>query len=139
MCKHKEELCCSRKDDLTPLLPLIDECDGMAFISPVYWGDITAQGRAVSDRMYAFLDFNRETFTKATKTGKKLAFAFSSGSMPEGSMDAPAEKWAKGPFGTAGFGEYRTVVFNGLGVPGSIVDDAEKMAKVDELADWLLA
>jgi len=44
---------CVQKDDMTDILKVIDETDLLAFASPIYWFDITAQLKAVIDRMYA--------------------------------------------------------------------------------------
>lgn len=138
LCKNTKNLVCSRQDQLTDMLAAIDSCDGMAVVSPVYWGDVSTQGKAFADRLYAFLDFTDPKYTKATKTDKKLAFVFTSRGMSEGSMDAPVDRLANGSFAIAGFGEHRTLMFNGLGTPGSIADDDTKLARVDEVVDWLV-
>ena len=44
---------CVQKDDMADILKVIDETDLLVFASPIYWFDITAQLKAVIDRMYA--------------------------------------------------------------------------------------
>ncbi|HCW52743.1 MAG TPA: flavodoxin family protein [Clostridium sp.] len=44
---------CVQKDDMASILEALDKADLVAFASPIYWFDITAQLKAVIDRMYA--------------------------------------------------------------------------------------
>lgn len=137
-CQHTKKLLCARNDDFAALLTEIDACDGLVLLSPVYWGEITAQAKTIVDRLYAFIDFTSPSFTKATKTGKKLAFAFTSRGMPAGSMDAAADRWSQA-FGIAGFTEHRTLLFGGVHELGSVEADPAKLAQVDETAAWLIS
>lgn len=44
---------CVQKDDMGPILEVLDQTDLVVFASPIYWFDITAQLKCVIDRMYA--------------------------------------------------------------------------------------
>ena len=44
---------CSQKDDMIPLYDEIEKADMIVLASPIYFWDITAQLKAVIDRMYA--------------------------------------------------------------------------------------
>lgn len=44
---------CAQKDDMGELLAVLDTADLVAFASPIYWFDITAQLKTVIDRMFA--------------------------------------------------------------------------------------
>lgn len=44
---------CVQKDDMGEILAALDGADLVAFASPIYWFDITAQLKAVVDRMFA--------------------------------------------------------------------------------------
>ena len=44
---------CVQKDDMVEILASIDKADLVVFAAPIYWFDITAQLKAVIDRMYA--------------------------------------------------------------------------------------
>ncbi len=44
---------CIQKDDMGGILEILDQTDVLVFASPIYWFDITAQLKAVIDRMYA--------------------------------------------------------------------------------------
>ena len=44
---------CVQKDDMAEILNVIDETELLVLASPIYWFDITAQLKAVIDRLYA--------------------------------------------------------------------------------------
>jgi multimeric flavodoxin WrbA len=44
---------CAIKDDMQELYYLMDKADGIIFASPVYFGNVSAQAKAVIDRTYA--------------------------------------------------------------------------------------
>ncbi len=44
---------CVQKDDMGEILSIIDETELLVLASPIYWFDITAQLKAVVDRLYA--------------------------------------------------------------------------------------
>lgn len=54
-CKYcfAHEGVCSQKDDMGQVLKSVDDADMVVFASPIYWFDISAQLKAVIDRMYA--------------------------------------------------------------------------------------
>jgi len=46
---------CAIKDDMQELYGLMDQADGIIFASPVYFGSVSAQCKAVMDRTFALL------------------------------------------------------------------------------------
>jgi multimeric flavodoxin WrbA len=46
---------CVVQDDMQELYPMLERADGVIFGSPVYFGSVTAQMKAVMDRMFALL------------------------------------------------------------------------------------
>ena len=44
---------CVQKDDMPPILEVLDQTDLLVFASPIYWFDITSQMKSFIDRMYA--------------------------------------------------------------------------------------
>jgi multimeric flavodoxin WrbA len=46
---------CVIKDDMQELYKLMDQADGILFASPVYFGSVSAQTKAVMDRTFALL------------------------------------------------------------------------------------
>ena len=45
---------CVQKDDMADVIESLKGADMVVFASPIYWFDITAQEKAVIDRLYAF-------------------------------------------------------------------------------------
>ena len=135
-CKRHDEPWCVQKDDMGALLPELDAADCLVMLTPIYWGDITAQAKTFVDRMYAFFAPAKESMTVATKFGKKVAVVTTSGSMP---VEAVAEKTQAviNSLGIAGYTEGRSLSLNQLNVPGAVNDSEEYLAEVDELVGWL--
>jgi multimeric flavodoxin WrbA len=46
---------CIIQDDMQELYEMLERADGVIFGSPVYFGSVSAQGKAVMDRMFALL------------------------------------------------------------------------------------
>ncbi len=74
-CKKTAETCVL-KDDLSPLLDEVRQCDVLVLCSPVYYGDITSQMKAFIDRTYCYLtpDFMSSPHPSRLKSGKQLVF-----------------------------------------------------------------
>ena len=51
-CQGKETQSCVLKDDITPLLPVIDRCDGIVIATPIYNQQITSQAKLFIERLY---------------------------------------------------------------------------------------
>ena len=54
---------CVQKDDMVGVIESIKNADMVVFASPIYWFDITAQEKAVIDRLYAF-ELRPKTWTR---------------------------------------------------------------------------
>ena len=52
---------CSQKDDMLPVYDMIEAADMVVLASPIYFWDITAQTKAVIDRMFALYVAGRFT------------------------------------------------------------------------------
>jgi len=76
---------CAYKDDLTPLLEEIKECDAVVLGSPIYWFRVSAQLKMLIDRFYCFMgeETNPETGERTPyfvfPTGKKFVIVTSQG------------------------------------------------------------
>ncbi|MDD3138346.1 MAG: flavodoxin family protein [Lachnospiraceae bacterium] len=70
---------CVQKDDMTGIWEVLNQTDLLVFATPIYWWEVTAQTKAVIDRLYAhaLVGFNFN----------KVALLFDSGS--DGVYDAP--------------------------------------------------
>lgn len=47
--------CCRIQDDMQELYDLLDRADAVVFGSPVYFGSVTSQAKAIMDRMFVLL------------------------------------------------------------------------------------
>lgn len=57
-CWSNNHACC-RKDDFWELEPLLESCDGLAIITPLYSLGFTAQIKAPIDKLYAYGPYRR--------------------------------------------------------------------------------
>lgn len=67
-CK-KEPGKCAYKDDLSPLIQEMKECDAIVLGTPVYWFRVSAQLKMLIDRFYCFMGEETDP-----KTGEKSPF-----------------------------------------------------------------
>ncbi len=86
-CKLKEKSSygrCVIKDSLKELLEEIKEADGIMLGSPIYFGDMTAQLKAFSERLlYPFVTYSKNFDTIAPKR-LKVAIAYTMNTTTEG-------------------------------------------------------
>ncbi len=83
---------CAVSDGLQPVLEKIDQSDGLILGSPIYFGDVTAEIRALLERLffqYANFDGGKLLFA-----GKAKAAFFYTMNAPEGYMDDLYKKYA---------------------------------------------
>ncbi len=136
-CKKKEEPFCIQKDDFTALIPTIDKCDAMVILGPVHWSRFPAQLRAFLDRTYSFMNFRRPDLSMASRKDKKLAGYLCAGVGPAPVYLAALEEDLK-CFAASGFTDYKAFVAGGVGVPGSVMENADYVKAADDMVDWLI-
>jgi len=68
---------CVLKDELSPVLEAIRDCDGLILSTAVYFGQPTGQYRLLEDRFFSFLD---GTMKPNIAPGKKCAVIVTAGS-----------------------------------------------------------
>lgn len=76
LAKNKENVLCSMKDEISPVLEEMAVADAIVFGSPIYFGDMTSGARAVFERFaYPFFLYTKDHSSKFT--GKmKTAFIY---------------------------------------------------------------
>jgi len=80
---------CFQKDDLSPLLQEMAQCDAIVLGTPVYYYHVSAQLKAVIDRLYCFINFELDPETWAIKEirafpkGKKFVIVTSRGDIED--------------------------------------------------------
>ncbi len=85
--KCKKEDCCSQKDDMESIRPLIQEADVLLLGSPVYMGDQTGLMKCFIDRLYTFMaPAGTDGGFKSRLTEGKKAMAIFTCQMPNGDL-----------------------------------------------------
>ncbi|MDR1016249.1 MAG: flavodoxin family protein [Coriobacteriales bacterium] len=136
-CKHQDSAQCIQKDDMGALVPELDSCDALVLLSPIYYGELTAQAKTFVDRSYPFFNPAKPNMSMASKGGKKFALVTTCGGSDE-EYQAYDEKLAQ-TFAVCGFSEQKVLALGGGSVPGSLADDAAVQAKIADLVDWIKA
>jgi multimeric flavodoxin WrbA len=85
---------CVQKDDLSPLLDELPDCDAIVLGTPVYWFHANAQFKTLIDRFYCYYGFDTDAETGETREtvvfpeGKKFVIVTSRGD-PESNPMVP--------------------------------------------------
>lgn len=80
---------CFQKDDLSPILKEMAECDAVVLGTPVYYYQVSAQFKALVDRFYCFINFELDEETwevkeiRAFPEGKKFVVVTSRGDIED--------------------------------------------------------
>lgn len=137
-CKKKEVPFCAQKDDFTAMLPLINECDGIVFAAPVYFGQVPGPAKDFIDRLYCFFNPARPEPLFTVKESKKMAVLLPCGGGDPASYQHIAD-WVGGCFRTCGITESRSLIKNGLNDLWNAEDEYRSAIAADakELAAWL--
>ncbi|MBU3914008.1 flavodoxin family protein [bacterium] len=132
-CKTKFEHCCL-KDDLTPVLKALPECDMVVISTPVYFADISAQTKAFIDRTFSFAkpDFHNRPDPVRIPPGKKMVWIITQ----EFPGDFYGDIFERYSFMFKEFAGFETYLIRGTGVeePGEVINKPEIMAKAEEMA-----
>ena len=138
-CKTKDAPFCAQKDDFEAMLPLLDACDGIVFVAPVYFGQVPGPAKDFIDRLYCFFNPARPEPLFTPKESKKIAVIFPCGGGDPAVYQHVAE-WVGGCFRTCGVTEVKTMVKNGLNDLWNIEEEyrAGIAAEAKELAAWIM-
>ena len=140
VCKTKDTAFCAQEDDFTKMISLLDECDGIVFAAPVYFGQIPGTAKNFIDRLYCFFNPAKTEPLFTPKEPKKMAVLLPCGGGDPASYQHIAD-WVGGCFRTIGITESKSLIHNGLNglwdpeEPGRAAFAKEAV----ELADWLLS
>jgi multimeric flavodoxin WrbA len=127
---------CVQKDDITELLPAIEECDAILVATPIYNHQITSQAKLFIERLYPFFH-GEKNMSNTSKFGKKAALVCSCWGGPKDIYEKYAAWTVKG-FSQIGAEETKSLVFDQIPAPGAIKEREDYMEKVHELAKWLV-
>ena len=138
-CKKASRFCLVN-DDLSPVLRAIAAADVIIFSTPVYWGEVSAQLKALIDRMYSFLtpDFMTSPVKHRLEPGKKLIFIQSQAAESAG-MYSDLFKRYKNFFEMVGFFESTYFIQGcGLNEPGEYLTRPDIIEKAKSVVEEIV-
>lgn len=137
-CKKKDVPFCAQKDDFTAMLSLIDECDGIVFAAPIYFGQVPGPAKDFIDRLYCFFNPARTEPLFTPKESKKIAVVLPCGGGSPEAYQFVAD-WVGGCFKTIGVTEMKSLIKNGLNDLWNGEDEyrAAIAKEAKALADWV--
>lgn len=79
---------CVQKDDMRTVYDLLKTADALVIGSPIYMGQMSAQAKAFTDRLYAQISPRFSPMFKEENAGKKLILIFTQGNPDRGKFMA---------------------------------------------------
>jgi multimeric flavodoxin WrbA len=135
-CQGKETQHCVLHDDITPLLPLINTCDAIVMVTPIYNYQITSQAKLFIERWYPFFNVEKKNMSNTSKFGKKAALVCVFWGSPRDTIARYAD-WTVQNFSQIGAEQFQTLVMDGIPGPGDVLKRPEYVEKIHELGNWL--
>lgn len=135
-CQKKDTQMCVQKDDITPLLPVIDQCDAIVVASPIYNQQITSLAKLFIERFYPFFNVEKENMSNTSKQGKKAALVCVCWGSDRDITQQYAD-WTVSGFSQVGATNTRALVFDGIPGLGEIRNREDYMEQLKELSGWL--
>lgn len=129
---------CALKDDLTPVLKALGECDLVVVATPVYFSDICAQAKAFIDRTFSFVnpDFKNRPDPTRFVPGKKMLWIITQEDSDEHHNDI-FQRYGALFKAYAGFDTHVIRAAN-VEAPGDVMNRQEIMATAQEMAQMLI-
>lgn len=135
-CQGKETQMCVQKDDITELLPVIENCDAILVASPIYNQQISSQAKLFIERFYPFFHIEGKNLSNTAKFGKKAALVCTCWGSPREVTEKYAA-WTVSGFSQMGAEYFKSYVFDQIPVPGDVSNREDYLQTVHELAVWL--
>lgn len=135
-CQGKESQMCLQKDDITELLPTIDECDAILLTTPIYNQQMTSQAKLFIERFYPFFHVEKKNMSNTSKQGKKAAMVCCCWGSPKDVTEKYAA-WTVGGFSQIGAEFFQSYVFNQIPNKGDVEEHEDYMQTIHDLAKWL--
>jgi len=129
---------CVLKDDLTEVLEAVRKADVLILSTPVFFSEVSSQMKAFLDRTFSFLvpDYMTNPQKSRLQPGKKLVFIQSQGDPDEKSHSDIYPRYEVF-FRWYGFEENHLIRVCGKMEPGSVEQDSELLARVENTAELL--
>lgn len=140
---------CFQKDDLSPLLKEMAECDAVVLGTPIYYYQVSSQFKALVDRFYCFINFELDPETwevkeiRAFPEGKKFVVVTSRGDVEDTQTHPEVYEHLQNWFElvTAGMGAASTEFINHYGsmnMKDAAQSNDELMAKAEAVGASLV-
>ena len=133
-CKRRDIAGCVQKDDMADLLPRLDACDAIVFLTPIYFGQISGPAKIFIDRLYCFFNPVYPGMSLSRKRDKKLIMIGFCGM-------GDAEAYKKylhetvQAMGVVGVTDYKVLLCNQVNEPGSCLRNARFVRELDAAID----
>ena len=124
---------CIHRDDMAALNAALETADGIALLTPIYFGGLPGTVKTLIDRFYVF--FNPTKPPRALKP-KKLGTVLTFGAGPAEAYEKVAEA-AAATFGVVGVTEHKNLLFGNQNDRKALAGDAARQQQLRELADYL--
>lgn len=125
---------CIHKDDTTELIQKAVTCDGILFVSPIYFGTIPGTLKIVIDRLYVL--FNPAKGMAEPSPERKCGIVLTYGSMPDSEVIKAAGIISLSS-GVIGLGESKTVLCGQENAKDAFANNKEYQDNVKTLIDWM--
>lgn len=135
-CQGKDTQICVQKDDITELLPLIETCDAILLVTPIYNQQVTSLAKLFIERFYPFFHVEKKNMSNTSKFNKKAALICVCWGSPKDVTERYADWIVKG-FSQMGAEQFRSVVFNGIPNPGDVLERSDYLETIHSLSGWL--
>ncbi|MCC7553996.1 MAG: flavodoxin family protein [Methanobacteriaceae archaeon] len=112
---------CARGDDCNTILDELLEAEAIIFSSPIYYGQMSAQGKMFVDRLYSI-----SRNPKKSIEGKDAILIFTHGA-PEGTYDQYIELTKASPFGYTGMEVFEVLDVGEVQEPGDVNSNQEAL------------
>lgn len=117
---------CKNGDECNDLLDEVLAADAIVFGTPIYYGQMSAQGKLFTDRFFSISQNENKTFE-----GTKAVLIFAHGA-PTGSYDTYVELTKASPFAYTGFDVTDVIVAGDIHDVGEISNNKEILDKAYE-------
>ena len=128
-CKRREVAACVQEDDMSDLLPRLDEADAIILLTPIYFGQVTGPMKTFIDRLYCYFHPAHAMMSLAKKRGKKCLMIGFCGMGPADQYKAYLQQTVA-CMGVVGADDRRVLLCNEVNEPGSCM---QKTAFVEAL------
>ncbi|OWT32439.1 hypothetical protein BGI41_07655 [Methanobrevibacter sp. 87.7] len=130
-CSCGDGVDCIVDDDCNEILNSVLDADVLIFSSPIYYGQMTAQGKLFTDRFYSISRNPQKSFE-----GKKVVLIFTHAA-PTGTYDEYINLTKKALFEYIGFNVVDTIDIGGVQEPGDVKGLNDVISKAKEIGNNL--